>query len=48
MKKTYLNPELLVVKIKVNHQLLTISAGGETNNENDLLGRDSDWDEDEY
>jgi hypothetical protein len=29
MKKIYLNPELQVVKIKVNHQLLTLSAGGE-------------------
>ena len=45
MKKTYLNPELIVVKI-ATHKMLMLSAGGETDQESDLLGRDSDFDED--
>jgi hypothetical protein len=50
-----LNPEIVVVKIKVNHQLLTLSAGGDEGSGTtgdwapeggEGEGRDGDFDED--
>lgn len=50
MKKTYINPNLMIIKI---HTVGMIATSLDKNsqvvtNENDVLGRDSDWDEDEY
>ena len=53
MKKTYMNPTLEVVVLKFNNSLLAGSPGpdvvnGSTSNEADLLGRDLDFDDEEY
>ena len=50
MKKTYINPEMVIVKIATQQMLAGSGLGisGETNDTNDLLSRDcDDWDEDE-
>ena len=50
MKKTYINPEMDIIKIQTQQMIAAVSgpqAGGETNNENDLLGRQNDFDDDE-
>jgi len=43
MKKTYLNPELEIVKIQTVG-MLALSAGGSTGNESDLLAPGTDFD----
>jgi hypothetical protein len=52
MKKTYMNPTLEVVVLKLNQSILTNSLGVDESkqiqNTGDLLGRDFDFDEDEY
>ena len=53
MKKTYINPKLKTVNLKMNYCLLAGSpgpdAGGSTDDPNDLLARpnDFDWDDEE-
>ena len=48
MKKEYINPEMVVVKIAtVQHILGASQIRGTTNNENDLLAPGMDWDDDE-
>ena len=49
MKKTYINPEMVIVKIATQQMLAGSGLGisGKTNDTNDLLSRESDdWDED--
>ena len=49
MKKTYINPEMEIVKIATQQMLAGSGLGisGETKDTNDLLSRDyDDWDED--
>lgn len=53
MKKTYINPTIEVVKIKTTGMLAVSLPKGDPNSdsdgvddEGDVLGRDSDWDED--
>ena len=48
MKKTYINPEMVIVKIATQQMLAGSGLGisGETNDTNALLSRDcDDWDE---
>jgi hypothetical protein len=53
MKKTYINPEMAVVEMKMNNAMLAGSLSKFTttiNDENDVLSREDDWgwdDEDE-
>ena len=50
MKKTYMIPTLMVVKIKTAGMIATSLPKDDTlvDDNNDVLGRGSDWDEDEY
>ena len=52
MKKTYMNPTLEVVVLKMNQSILTNSLGVDENkqiqNTGDLLGREYDFDDEEY
>ena len=51
MKKTYMNPTLEVVVLKINNSLLAGSlpkGTDEITDEDDVLGRDFDFDDDEY
>ena len=48
MKKTYIIPELETMDLKINQQLLAGSnppVGGSTNNKDDLLAPEFDFDE---
>ena len=50
MKKTYINPEIVIVKIATQQMLAGSGLGisGETNNTGDLLSRDyDDWDDED-
>ena len=49
MKKTYINPEMVIVKIATQQMLASspLAIDGSTSNPDDLLSRESDdWDED--
>jgi hypothetical protein len=50
MKKTYMNPEMVVVKLQTMQMLassVNLGLSEETvTNEGDLLSRENDWDED--
>ena len=49
MKKTYINPEMVIVKIATQQMLASspLAIDGSTSNPDDLLSRDcDDWDED--
>ena len=46
MKKMYLKPETVWTKIEIQQMVCTsLEVNGETNNENDLLSRESEWDD---
>ncbi|MBQ8066324.1 MAG: hypothetical protein IJ200_11800 [Prevotella sp.] len=49
MKKIYMTPALDIIKIQTQQMIAGSgpSAGGETDNENDLLGRESGFDDEE-
>ena len=49
MKKTYVNPELNVIRIATQHMIATSGplVGGYTDNEDDLLSREADFDFDD-
>ena len=47
MKKTYINPEIEIIKIASQHQMLAGSVDAELNetpqSDDDALGREIDW-----
>ena len=46
MKKNYLKPEAFITKIEMQQMVCTsMEVNGETNQESDLLSRESDWDD---
>ena len=52
MKKTYINPEIEIIKIATQQMLagstLSIDSSVEVNDENDLLSRESDFNFDNF
>ena len=49
MKKTYMTPAVEVIRIEIQHMIATSGplVGGSTDNEDDLLSREADFDFDD-
>lgn len=49
MKKQYINPTMMVVKVQTTHMIALSLGVGAEGSANEAEGRDSyDWDDDEY